>query len=83
MKAGIEWEEVNFECLNQVQLAAAHGVSDKTVRRWQKDGKLPRNRDGTYSLPLTIQWRMHASYHPGAGVSMHRGARFSELRTDA
>ena len=49
--------------VTQRQLAAAHGMSVRNVRRLAALG-FPRNADGSYDLPATIRWRvMHTSDH--------------------
>lgn len=48
---------MDFEKLIQKYVAQAHGVTTRSIRKWEKAG-MPRNRDGTYSLPETISWRI-------------------------
>ena len=47
----------DFEHLTQLELARAHGVTPRTIRDWTVERSLPRNADGSYSLPETIRWR--------------------------
>jgi len=46
---------MNFEKMKQTELAKAIGVSTKTLQRWANEG-LPRNMDGSYSLPRLFEW---------------------------
>jgi hypothetical protein len=55
---------IDFFRLNQKQIAAAHGVSDRQVRTWREWG-LPRNDDGTYCLVATVLWRIRNSDYDG------------------
>lgn len=47
---------VDFQRLNQKQLASALGKTDRTIRNIQEERGFPRNKDKTYSLPEVIQW---------------------------
>lgn len=49
---------MDFSGLKQSQTAKATGYSVRSVRRWGDDG-CPRNKDGTYDLPLVIQWLLN------------------------
>ncbi len=53
---GKSYDNVDFQRLTQTQMAVAHSADPRTLRRWIELG-LPRNQDGTFSLPATIVWR--------------------------
>lgn len=46
---------MKFEALQQKDIAAAFGTTARTIRTWTAKG-MPRNSDGTYSLPSCIEW---------------------------
>lgn len=46
---------MDFKALSQKQAAEALGVSTRSLRNWGLEG-LPRNGDGTYSLPNVFTW---------------------------
>jgi hypothetical protein len=55
----------DWKRLKQREIAAAHGVTSRTVRKWTGSG-MPRNRDGSYDLTNSIHWRLaHNGYPPG------------------
>jgi phage terminase Nu1 subunit (DNA packaging protein) len=47
--------DTDFRNLKQREVAAAFGVTPKTVQNWTKRG-LPRLDEGGYSLPACILW---------------------------
>jgi hypothetical protein len=47
---------IDLRRLSQTDAAEAHGVDPRTLRRWTAYG-MPRNRDDTYDLAATVQWR--------------------------
>ena len=49
--------QVDFRHATQRQVALAHGVDERTVRRWSDLG-MPRNKDGSYDLAVTVRWRV-------------------------
>ena len=49
-----------FDSLSQEQMAEAHAVSVRTIRTWTGWG-MPRNEDGTYSVPATWKWRLQVT----------------------
>jgi len=53
-------EKTDFSRLSQRELAEAHGVTTRTIRKWSHWG-LPRNPDQTYVLSETIAWRLRNS----------------------
>ena len=46
-----------FSRLSQSELAEVHRVSVRTIRTWS-DWGMPRNKDGTYEVFATWQWRV-------------------------
>ena len=56
--------EVDFRSATQRQTALAHGVDERTIRRWSDMG-MPRNKDGTYDIPSTVRWRASATDRQG------------------
>lgn len=50
---------MDFQKLRQKDVAKAFAVSARTVQNWT-DAGLPRNGDGSYSLPDCIAWRTRA-----------------------
>lgn len=46
-----------FEELNRAQIAAAFGVTTRSINQWVNEG-MPRNDNGTYSLPDCISWAL-------------------------
>lgn len=50
-------ENIDFRRLSQRLTAEAHGISVRTLHRWTVKG-LPRNKDGTYNLPETVEFRV-------------------------
>lgn len=53
-----ETPDLDFSRLTPTQMEAATGVKRQTILRWNKDHGLPRNVDGTYSLPHFLEWRI-------------------------
>jgi excisionase family DNA binding protein len=39
-----------MRCLNNREVAEVLGVTDKTVRRWKREGRLPEGRGGQITL---------------------------------
>ena len=56
-KGGKRPRGLDFLRLRQRELAAIHGIDERTLRRWDDSGH-PRNPDGTYSAPASIEWRI-------------------------
>jgi hypothetical protein len=61
-------KEIDFSKVNQMDAAAAHGISVRTLNRWT-DAGCPRNADRSYDLPATIRWRVKCSDHNGQVAS--------------
>ena len=54
---------VDFRALTQSQVALAHGVDTRTIRRWTDLG-MPRHAVGTYDCAATVIWRAnHTDYN--------------------
>jgi hypothetical protein len=49
-------ETVDFGRLTPTQIAEATGIRRQVFRRWHIDNQLPRNADGTFSLPQFVAW---------------------------
>jgi hypothetical protein len=47
---------VDFERMAPVEIARAVGIDHRTLGRWAKEHDLPRNADGSYSLPRLVAW---------------------------
>jgi len=52
--------------LSQSELAEVHRVSVRTIRTWT-DWGMPRNKDGTYEIFATWEWRFSRSEHGYGG----------------
>jgi len=63
---------VDFSHLDQVDVARAHGVCSRTIRRWCALAGMPRNDDGTFDLPHTIRWRAENSSDRGGWMYLDR-----------
>ena len=49
-------QTTRFESLSQRDLAAAVGVSPRTIQRWKEESDFPGSENGRYSLPLVVGW---------------------------
>jgi hypothetical protein len=62
--------ELDFERVQQADLAAILRVDARTLRRWAEMGGgeqgLPRNADGTYHLQAVLWWMRASGIRPAA-----------------
>lgn len=56
--------------LNNMELANLLGVSDKTVRRWRRTGRLPRHERGQITL---LDLLRHLHRRPVEGLADRKG----------
>jgi hypothetical protein len=49
-------DAVDFTRLSPTQMETATGIRRQVFRRWHIDNQLPRNADGTFSLPQFVAW---------------------------
>lgn len=71
----------DFTALTQVELAAVHGVTSRTVHRWTSSG-LPRRDDGTYCAADTIAWRIAREAGTGDLDLSHERARLAAAQAE-
>jgi len=68
------------------ELASRLGVTTRTVRNWKRSG-LPRNADGTYTVPLVAAWHREQEVRRGLETARKRaekpGRKPSTEPTDA
>jgi phage terminase Nu1 subunit (DNA packaging protein) len=69
----------NFHSVTQEGLAAARGVSVRTIARWTDHGH-PRNVDGTYDITASINWSLTRHGH-GLNLSAER-ARLARAQAE-
>jgi len=49
-------DPIDFNRLTVTQIAEATGISRTQISRWSKNHHLPRNADGTFSMPQFVAW---------------------------
>ncbi len=69
-----------FRKLDQTDIAEVHGVTSRTIREWGEQG-LPRNPDGSYDGPATIEWRIARSTGGALDLDQER-ARLAKEQAD-
>ena len=57
----------DFSRLSQSELAEVHRVSVRTIRTWT-DWGMPRNKDGSYEIFATWEWRVARTEQDYRGV---------------
>jgi hypothetical protein len=68
--------------LNQIQVGQALARDRKTIARWTHAG-MPRNKDGSYSLPAIVNWLVEREVAAATSDQAMKGAPAAEADSPA